>query len=736
MHRSSTRPARHAAVLAVLAVLWVPAAGQLAAQDARLSTRAAPSDSATRSDSALAAEFATQIAQKRAVDDVFTRTLGGEMVVRKIAYVVDDGTTIPAYLFAPSDSGRRYPTILFVHGGLHGDFGLAHLAQVRALVRAGYVVAAPEYRGSTGYGRAFYEAIDYGGREVDDVLAARDYLQRFVPQADLGHMAIMGYSHGGYIALLAVVRHPELFRVAVAHVPVADLPTRMRTHPPWYEAEFVGQPSYGSPLHDDPLPYLARSPTMHASELRVPVLVHAADNDRDVFIEENRLLRDAMHAAGKDAAGLYTYREFHNPPGGHSFGIVDTPQGRSSWRETMEFLARRIGDGAAPGDTGGLTIRAAQLIDGRGGVLHDVVVTVREGRIARVDTGAAARQIARPSYDLGARTLMPGLIDAHVHLGWWFDRDSVLQVGIDRRAPEVALRAIAANARAMLLAGFTTVQSVGGPEDGSIRDAIARGDLPGPRVLTSLDPILDPRLTPDELRESVRQHRARGADLIKLFASGGLGATAEPQTLSDAQLAATCGEAHVVGWRTVVHAMTAQSVRAATLAGCTEIEHGLQATDADLQRLASSHTIFGPQVCLVFQNYLDHRRVFGRSGFPPESFAVLADALPQARALFRRALAVPGLDIVLSSDAVAGAHGRNAEELVCRVTEAGQPPMDALVSATSRAARALGLGDRTGAVVPGLDADLIDVDGDPLRDITVLRRPTFVMRAGRVYREP
>ena len=154
----------------------------------------------------------------------------------------------------------------------------------------------------------------------------------------------MGYSHGGYIALLAVMRRPELFRAAVAHVPVADLPTRMRTHPDWYRAIFAAQPAYGATLDANPRPYVERSPSAHARALRTPVLVHAADNDQDVFIVENHILRDSMVAAGKDTAGLYTYREWHDPPGGHSFGVMlDTPQGRESWRETLAFLARHLG---------------------------------------------------------------------------------------------------------------------------------------------------------------------------------------------------------------------------------------------------------------------------------------------------------------------------------------------------------------------------------------------------------
>ncbi|HSU95780.1 MAG TPA: amidohydrolase family protein, partial [Gemmatimonadaceae bacterium] len=269
------------------------------------------------------------------------------------------------------------------------------------------------------------------------------------------------------------------------------------------------------------------------------------------------------------------------------------------------------------------------------------------------------------------------------------------------------------------------------PEDIDLRDAVSRGLIPGPRILTSITQINDRSLSPDSLRGIVRALAAQGADVIKLFASAGLGAGGA-QTLSDEQLAAICGEAKARGLRSVVHAISAASVRAATLAGCTQIEHGTFVTDAELQLMAEHGTIFDPQVCLVFQNYLDHRAEYGRSGFTEQSFDALAKAIPTATAMFKRALATKGLHIVFGTDAVALAHGRNADELFCRV-RAGQSPMDAITSATSLTASALGLGDRIGAIAPGFDADLIAVRGDPSRDIETLRQIKFVMRAGVVY---
>jgi dipeptidyl aminopeptidase/acylaminoacyl peptidase len=260
------------------------------------------------------------------------------MIVRKIVYASPDGVTIPAYFFAPRDTVRSRAALIFVHDGAHGDLTDIYVPHIRSLVREGYVVVAPEYRGSTGYGQTFYDMIDYGGREIDDVLAARGYLQVFAPYADLSRLGIIGWSHGGFIAMHSVFRRPELFKVAVAHVPVTDLPTRIRSHSADYQRMFAAQPGFGGTLAERPGAYVQRSPIAHARKLRTPLLVHAATNDDDVFIIENRNLRDSMVAAGKDRAGLYYYREYRDPPGGHSFNRVDTRQSKESWSKTIIFL--------------------------------------------------------------------------------------------------------------------------------------------------------------------------------------------------------------------------------------------------------------------------------------------------------------------------------------------------------------------------------------------------------------
>jgi len=380
-----------------------------------------------------------------------------------------------------------------------------------------------------------------------------------------------------------------------------------------------------------------------------------------------------------------------------------------------------------------VVLRAAAVLDGRGGFQRNVDIFVTGNRITRIAPRGTVPAGAR-IIDLGDRTVLPGLIDAHAHPAWYFNRHNRLHTPNDGDTPAQSMLAAAANAYATLQAGFTTIQSVGSRSDADLRDWIATQGLPGPRILTSLDPITDRTLSPDSLRAVVRQHKADGADLIKIFASGSIREGGQ-QTLSDSQLVAACGEAKALGLRTLVHAHSAGSVRAATLAGCTEVEHGLFVTQDVLTLMAARGTYFDPQCALIFRNYLDNRAKYqGIGNYTDSGFAVMERMLPVAPQVIRTAIATSGLKVVYGTDAVAGADGHNSEDLICRVQQAGEAPMHAIVAATSLNAQAMGLGERTGAIAPGLEADIIAVDGDPLRDITALRRVSFVMKGGRVVR--
>jgi imidazolonepropionase-like amidohydrolase len=373
-------------------------------------------------------------------------------------------------------------------------------------------------------------------------------------------------------------------------------------------------------------------------------------------------------------------------------------------------------------------IRAATVLDGRGGSMSNAWVVVRRGKIERVSTSPVNIPGAT-TINLGNATLLPGFIDTHVHPGWYIDKNGKRNSNRNGDTPAEAALARAGNLYTTLMAGVTTIQSVAGPEDVELRDAVARGWIPGPRILTSITQLSNVRVPPDSLRVLVRDLKARGADLIKLFASAGLGAGGA-QTMSDEQISAVCSEAKAHGLRTLVHAISPGSVRAASLAGCTQIDHGMFVTDAELKLMAEHGTIFGPQVCLVLQNYLDNRDAYS---FTDSSLAPLKNALPVASAMFARAIKTPGLKVVFGTDAVAAAHGRNADEFLCRVA-AGQSPMDAIISATSAAAASIGFGDRLGAIAPGYEADLIATNGDPSKDITATKRVVFVMRSGVRYR--
>jgi len=329
-------------------------------------------------------------------------------------------------------------------------------------------------------------------------------------------------------------------------------------------------------------------------------------------------------------------------------------------------------------------------------------------------------------------TVLPGWIDSHVHITWHFGPNGHFHE--KNELPERATLEAEGNAWRTLMAGFTTVQSLGSPEDKPLRDAIDTGVVPGPRILTAIDPVSDEKLTPDQVRKFVRKVKSDGADVLKIFASRSI-RQGGGQTLSDEQLKAACDEARAQGLRSVVHAYK-EAVKATADAGCTEVEHGSLTSDEDLLDMAKHGTWFDPQVGLVIHNYLDNKQKFlGAEGYTEEGFAKMQEVLPLNAQMFKRALATPGLKIIFGTDAVAGAHGRNAEEFIYRVRDGGQNAMAAMVSANSLAAQAMALDRQIGSLAPGMQADIIALDGDPTSDITAVRRVVFVMKGGKVYRD-
>ncbi|HXI25281.1 MAG TPA: amidohydrolase family protein [Pyrinomonadaceae bacterium] len=374
-------------------------------------------------------------------------------------------------------------------------------------------------------------------------------------------------------------------------------------------------------------------------------------------------------------------------------------------------------------------IAVGTMFDGKGHILRNKRIVIEGSKIVAIDPKAGP-----VDYDLRGLTVMPGWIDAHVHLTWIFGKDGK-NAGQGGTTPE-AIYAAASNAYVTLMAGFTTVQSIGSAADIPLRDAIAKGLLPGPRVLTSAEPLVgqgERSGTPDQIRAFIRKQKDAGADVIKIFAAASIRQGGN-MTLSQEQLNAACDEAKKLGLRTVVHAYK-DAVRAATSAGCTEVEHGTMATDDDLRLMASKGTYLDPQAGLVIENYLANKvRYLGTPGYTEEGFAAMERVLSLNHELMQRASKIPGLKIVFGTDAVAGAHGRNAEEFIDRVRDGGVDPMTAMVSANSLAAEAIRMSDQIGSIAPGFQADIIALDGDPLKDITATRRVVFVMKGGVVYK--
>jgi imidazolonepropionase-like amidohydrolase len=377
-----------------------------------------------------------------------------------------------------------------------------------------------------------------------------------------------------------------------------------------------------------------------------------------------------------------------------------------------------------------IVIRAARVLDGKGGTVTNAAVVVQGTKIVRIDQNA--RNV---TYDLGSATLMPGWIDTHAHIVSHFDRATGRAHSADARdeTPQQAMLYAVENAYNVLMSGFTTVQSPGAELDKDLRDWIAEGRIPGPRILTSLRSINENTGTPDQIRAFVRKAVADGADFVKLFATKSI-REGGAQTMTDEQIRAACDEAKALGKRTLVHAQGPEGAKASVLAGCTAIEHGNRLTDEVLDLMVARGTYFDSNNHLLIHNYLENKtRYYGIGNFNDEGFMYLEKGLRPGNDTFKRALE-KHVRMVFGTDATAGALGRQYEELVYRVKDGGQDPMDAIVTATSKSAESMGLGGTIGTLAPGMEADIIATDGNPVQDIAAVRHVTFVMKGGRVYK--
>lgn len=245
-----------------------------------------------------------------------------------------------SYIFFPRDldPGKKYPLIVFPHGGVHADFTTYYTHIVRELISQGYVIVAAEYRGSTGYGAAHYRKIDYGGLEVEDVYSSRNYMIENYPFIDKNRVGIIGWSHGGLITLFNIFNHPEDYKVAFAGVPVSDLIARMGYMTQDYRNLYSADYHIGQTAHENVEEYRRRSPAWNAEKLQTPLLIHTNTSDDDVNVLEVEHLIKSLKAEGKQ----FEYKIFQEAPGGHSFDRLDTRMAKEIRLDIYAFLARYL----------------------------------------------------------------------------------------------------------------------------------------------------------------------------------------------------------------------------------------------------------------------------------------------------------------------------------------------------------------------------------------------------------
>ncbi len=410
--------------------------------------------------------------------------------------------------------------------------------------------------------------------------------------------------------------------------------------------------------------------------------------------------------------------------------------------------------------SGTVVLKAARVIDGTGAapIANGVVVVtddhiVAVGEDGRVTVPAGARRI-----DLGNATLLPGFIDAHVHLIGRELNDPGKDAEAVKDFPGFSAILGAANARKTLMSGFTTVRNVGAPDfdDIALRDAIAQGYVPGPRMRVAAHAIGitgghcdengfrpglmdgDPRNGiadgPDEIRAAVRYQAKYGADVIKTCATGGVlsegDAVGVPQYTFE-ELKALVDEATKLERKVAAHAHGAEGIKIAVRAGVASIEHGSFLDDEGARLMAEHGTFLVPTYSagLTVENAAKAGTL---TGLRAQKALAAAAAMRNAGAAARKY----NVQFALGTDAGVGPHGKNAEEFRLMVQWGGLTPMQSLVAGTSNAARLLGWDDRLGTLAAGRLADVVAVPGDPLQDISATERVTFVMKNGVIYRAP
>lgn len=302
-------------------------------------------------DHGLGVDFQRQIQQKAETDKRYAEVTRGVVDFSKVTFRSSVGDMdIPAYLFQPLQKRgpNGHAAMVWVHGGVHGDWGITMWPFVKEAVDRGYVVICPDYRGSTGYGEAHYKKIDYGGYEVDDVMSAVSYLKTLT-HVDQDRLGVMGWSHGGYITLFSVFRDETPFKAAAAIVPVTNLVFRLSYKGPGYQDDFATQERIQGLPFEKRDEYIKRSPLYHVDKLKTPLLVHVATNDEDVNFVEDQQIVDALRSRKPDLAETKVYVD-PAPWGasvGHAFSRrvdattlerVDSPAQIDSWNRTWTFF--------------------------------------------------------------------------------------------------------------------------------------------------------------------------------------------------------------------------------------------------------------------------------------------------------------------------------------------------------------------------------------------------------------